>query len=263
MSEHCLSFNIAEDLLNLAKRLVQDKQALEKATLSATSATYITTHGVARTFKEEVKDKIKDKFISLNLDEATNNSYDKVLNVLVQFYDEEEGKIQLRHLGSRAQNVSTAKEILKSVESILAEYDVQWWQVVSALMDNCSTMRGVRGGVEALIREKNPNLLDISGDTVHMVSNAAKVLLTKVDDGLQAFCLDMYYDIEQSPKVKYLFQEVQSLLNITTAAKRLIRPITSRFLQMKEVTARVVSLLDPLTVYYYSFLTEEEKTKYR
>jgi len=263
MSEHCLPFSIAEDLLGLCQRLAQDKQALEKATLSATSATYITTHGVAKTFKEEVKGKIKGKYVSLNLDEATNNSYNKVLNVLVQYFDEEEGKIQLRHMGSRAQHISTAKDILKSVEDILAEYDVNWWQVVSVLMDNCSTMRGVRGGVEVLIREKNPNLLDISGDTVHMVSNAAKVLLTNVDEGVQEFCNDMYYDIEQSPKVKHLFQEVQSLLNMNSAAKHLIRPISNRFLQMKEVTSRVVSLLDPLTVYYYSFLVEEEKTRYR
>lgn len=79
ISENCLSFTIAEDLLNLAKRLSEDKQALEKATLSKTSATYITTHGVAKCFKDELKQKIKGQLVSLNLDEATNNNNDKVL----------------------------------------------------------------------------------------------------------------------------------------------------------------------------------------
>ena len=39
MTEHGLPFTIAEDLLSLVQRLAQDKQALEKATMSATSAT--------------------------------------------------------------------------------------------------------------------------------------------------------------------------------------------------------------------------------
>lgn len=95
-----------------------------------------------------------------------------MLNVLIKFYDEEENKNQLRHMGSRAHNISTAKDIMKSVESIFAEYDVKCWNVVSVLMDNCSTMRGVKGRVETLIGEKNPNLLDISDDSVRMVSNA-------------------------------------------------------------------------------------------
>jgi len=49
-----------------------------------------------------------------------------------------------------------------------------WNQDVSCLKDNCSTMRGVRGGVETLVRGENPNLLDISGCTVHMITNVAK-----------------------------------------------------------------------------------------
>ena len=119
ISEHCLSFNIAEDLLNLAKRLSQDKQALDKATLSKTSATYITTHGVAEHFKQEMKQKVKEKYVSLNIDEATNNNNDKVLNIMIQYFDEETNKVELRHLGTRIQNLSTAKDILWSVESVL------------------------------------------------------------------------------------------------------------------------------------------------
>lgn len=149
-----------------------------------------------------------------------------------------------------------------SIESVLVEYKIDWNQIISVLMDNCSTMRGVRGGVEALIREKNLNLMDISGDTVHMVNNVAKALLSHVDSSVQDFCSDIYYDIEESPKVREIFHEIQSLLNNGTV-KQLIRPISSRFLQMLDVCDRVVDLSDSLTVYYYSFLTEEEKASYR
>lgn len=122
--------------------------------------------------------------VSLNIDEATNNNND----VQYYMYYESENKVQWRHLGSRNQNLATASNIMDSTEFVLHEYDIEWWQVLSALMNNCSTMRGVRRGVEALIRKKNPNLLDISGDTIHMVNNAAKTLLSNVDSEMQDFC---------------------------------------------------------------------------
>lgn len=262
LSENHLPFTLAENLLAFAKRLSRDKQALEKTTISKSSATYINTHGVAKCMKDELKMKVKGKMVSLNIDEATNNNNDKILNILVQYYDESENKVQLRHLGSRSQNLATASNIMDSIESVLREYDIEWWQVLSVLMDNCATMRGVRGGVEALIRKKNPNLLDISGDTIHMVNNVAKTLLSNVDSAIQDFCGDIFYDIEESPKVREIFKEVQSLLNVSNP-KHLIRPISSRFLQMLDVTTRAVDMWDSLTIYYYSFLSDNEKRHYR
>jgi len=43
-----------------------------------------------------------------------------------------------------------------------SEYDIKWTQVLIVLMDNCSTMIGVKPGVETLVRQKNPHLLDVS-----------------------------------------------------------------------------------------------------
>lgn len=261
ISEHCLPFTMADELIKFAQRLSEDKPALDKTTLSKTSVTYINTHGVAEYMKEDLKRKLKGEMLSLNMDEATNNSNDKILNILVQFYDKEENKIELAHLGSRKQNLATARNIIESAESVLCEYEIQWSQVVSVLMDNCSTMRGVKSGVETLIREKNENLLDVSGDTVHMINNVAKTLLNNVDENVQLLCSDVYYDIEESPKVKEIFQELQTLMN-AKLPKHIIRPISSRFLQMLDVTSRMSEMLGYLTVYYYSFLTEEEKNKY-
>jgi hypothetical protein len=74
-------------------------------------------------------------------------------------------------------------------------------------------MRGVRGGVETLVREKNPNLFNVSGDTVHMVNNVAKTLMNCVDQTVTAFASDLFYDIEESPKVQEIFAKIQSLIN--------------------------------------------------
>lgn len=56
--------------------------------------------------------------VSLNVDEATNNNNDKLINILIQFYDDEESKVVLRNMGSRIQNRASAKDILDSLEKI-------------------------------------------------------------------------------------------------------------------------------------------------
>ena len=113
--------------------------------------------------------------------------------------------------------------------------------MISILMNNCSTMRGVRGGVETLCREGNKHPLYISGDTVHIMNNIAKALLSEMDSSIPNLCDDLHYDIEESPKIQKIFKEVQTLTNIkfhsknATQAMHLIRPFSSHFLQLLAV----------------------------
>ena len=44
---------------------------------------------------------LKDKMVSLNLDEANNNNNDKILNIIVQYYDLESSRVVIDHLGFR------------------------------------------------------------------------------------------------------------------------------------------------------------------
>ena len=52
--------------------------------LAKSSATYINTHGVVKSRKNVMKKKLKGQLLSLQADEATNNTY-KILNVNI-FY---------------------------------------------------------------------------------------------------------------------------------------------------------------------------------
>ncbi|GFR75242.1 hypothetical protein ElyMa_000450400 [Elysia marginata] len=65
------------------------------------------------------------------------------------------------------------------------------------------------------MRAKNQHLLDISGDTVHMVNNAAKKFFVGLDKDIFSvteMASDVYYDIEDSPKARKLFGQIQSTL---------------------------------------------------
>lgn len=260
IAETTMPYSLVPKLVSYVKRMAKDLPALRGVNMSRVNCMYTTTHGVAKSMKNDLTNILKDEALSLNIDEATNNAGDKVLNVLARYWDG--NQIVTNHLGSRIVNLATAENIVQAVEDVLDMYNIKWTQVVSCLMDNCSTMRGYKGGVEARIRQKNPHLLDIHGDTAHIVSNAAKKFCSQFDNYLEHFANSVFIDIQQQPKQKALFSEIHDILGITGASS-LIRPISSRFLQMRAVTDRLHAVIDALQIFYYSHLQDDEKKIYR
>lgn len=261
IAEHDLSLTMSQPLVDLVKSCAADRSALSRLSISNSHASYLCTYGLAARYRAELSSKLQGVHFSLNIDEATNANADRILNALIRYYDEEQGKVLTLHLGSRKANVADSATITNIVSDILATYFVKWDQTISVLLDNCNVMRGKKSGVETLIRRENPALLDISGDTVHMVSNGAKALFAPFAGFVEDFCRHVYCDIEKFPKQKEHFSELQSLLHLEP--KSLIRPIHTRFLQMLDVCNRVHELLDPLIVHYHSILAPAEKHKYR
>lgn len=76
-----------------------------------------------------------------------------------------------------------------------------------------------------LCSDENPNLPDIKGDTVKMVSKASKALMRSLHSKVDGLFSDVYYDIEKSPKQNVIFAEFQSLIHLSP--KAFIRPISS------------------------------------
>lgn len=79
LAEHNLSFTLAQTLVDLCKKVAGDKAALSR--MSNQLASYFNTHGITPEFKRQLSNKLKNDMFSLNMDEATNNNMDKVLNV--------------------------------------------------------------------------------------------------------------------------------------------------------------------------------------
>ena len=257
ISEHCLPFNLGPELLNLCKKASKEKLGLESATLSATSMTYATTHGVAEDVKKTLVHDMRDQFISLNLDEATMDSGDKVLNILAQYYQPDLGRCVIDLIGCKEINHAPAEKVIQVVD----ERQLRWSQIISILMDNCSVMRGQKEGVEPKARQRNKFLLDIDGDAVHKINNAAQKLFCSIEKfySMQTIASEIYADIENSPKQRLFFKEIQKLLGLNR--KMVLRPISNRFLQFKAVSERINELWDPLKLYYAASLEASEKDK--
>lgn len=103
---------------------------------------------------------------SLNVDEATTLNMDKILNVLVRFFDNESNRVITQHLASRKVNIANAPNLMLELKDVMQTYGLEWRQVTSILLDNYAVVRGKKSGLETQARKENPYLLDVSGETV-------------------------------------------------------------------------------------------------
>ena len=132
------------------------------------TASYTLTHGLARSVKLELHQKLKTTYFSINLDESTDNAGRKIVNVLVRFYDDAKGEVVTQLLGSYSESHATSANLFAGLAELLDDSDpkgdpdcsdpIPWTNVVSCLLDNCNTMRGKNSGLETLIRNENANL---------------------------------------------------------------------------------------------------------
>ena len=84
ITEHMLPYSLSGPLLELCKHFAKDPKALAITSMERVCATYTITHGIAHDVKDVLAKTLRDKTFSLNIDEATNNAGQQVLNVLVQ-----------------------------------------------------------------------------------------------------------------------------------------------------------------------------------
>lgn len=156
--------------------MAHDKPALQEVKLgSCDTASYKMIYGVAAALEESLLEELRTARFSLNIDEATSKTNKRMLAVLVSHYSPSAGKIVVHHLGAFSLTQVTAQGIFDELCSLFKTLELPWGNLVSILMDSCAVMRGSKGGLETLIRTKvAPQLLDIDGDSIHHIHNAAK-----------------------------------------------------------------------------------------
>ncbi|GBO10483.1 hypothetical protein AVEN_44165-1 [Araneus ventricosus] len=85
LAEKSLPFAVAPDLLELVKEMSKDRQALNRIIMHRNAASYKTRFRISKTVKEALFEDLQKEFFSLNLDESTNSSNQKIVTVLVNY----------------------------------------------------------------------------------------------------------------------------------------------------------------------------------
>ena len=77
------------------------------------------THGITPEFKKRISERLKNSMFSLNIDEATKQNMDKIIIVLVCFFDKEENGVKTQQLASRKMNIANASALWLELKDVI------------------------------------------------------------------------------------------------------------------------------------------------
>ena len=262
LAENSLPFTMAPVVINLAKDLSRDPQALSKLSMDRTSASYKMRYGLAKTYHDKTLENIRNSFFSLNIDESTSNNLMRVLTILVSYFSLTEQSVVVEHLSSLSCIHASSAAVYHEIVSVFEKHDIPFSNLMSVLMDSCNVMRGSKSGVEVKIRSnKAEHLLDIDGDTCHHIHNASKKFCKPFNNWVESFHASIFNDIKWSTDLRDYLKEICFLVDIKFTMPE--RFISHRWLSCYDVSVSNLLKLDAYSIFYFGFLTTDDKAKYK
>ena len=118
VAEHKLPFAMANNV-ELANEMMRDPLAAKTLKRSCTVAAYKLRDGLAKGLEEELIEKLKKCFFSLDLDEATSLTHHKVLTLSVSYFCHLKKEIVVEHLTSLNLPIVNSLKVYDAVETFL------------------------------------------------------------------------------------------------------------------------------------------------
>lgn len=195
------------------------------------------------------------------MDESTSRVHKSILTILAQYFSAERKKVVVEHFASIELSICDAETIYEKISSLIEGNEIPWGNLISVLFDSCNTMRGVKAGVESLIRKrKAPHLLHIGGDTCHTVNNSAKKFAEPFEKNIENLCDLLHFDL-QSVHQRSIFFSICEILGV----KKLVSTSQPdhRWTYVLPAIERILLLWDALLVHYFSWVKFSDRDLYK
>ena len=184
-----------------------------------------------------------------------------VLTILVSYFSLTEQSVVVEHLSSLSCIHASSAAVYHEIVSVFEKHDIPFSNLMSVLMDYCNVMRGSKSGVEVKIRSnKAEHLLDIDGDTCHHIHNASKKFCKPFNNWVESFHASIFNDIKWSTDLRDYLKEICFLVDIKFTMPE--RFISHRWLSCYVSVSNLLKL-DAYSIFYFGFLTTDDKAKYK
>lgn len=108
--------------------------------MNRTTASYFNYVCSWKTFEHDVIAMLKSTQFSLNMDESTNNIFQRVVTILISFYCPVMKQVKICHFGSRS-CVNVKRETLyDAFVNMIERNGIPWRNLI--LMNSCNVIRG-------------------------------------------------------------------------------------------------------------------------
>ena len=253
--KHNISFMSNDHASNLFQKMFSDSQIAKKFTCARTKTTAIVKTALSPYYSERVFESMRSSPFSLMMDESNDKS-DKSCIILSTFLDPKIGEVRTRFVGMPVVNIGTAANLFEALNESLAKYGLGFSNAVAFMSDTTNVMKGKRSGVQKLIRDENPFLLDV-GCICHLADLTVKAGMKTMPVDIDQLFIDIFYYFHHSSKRKQHFAD-QWCSMFTTEPESILKHCPTRWVSILRCVKRYLKQFDGLRSFFLS--CEEAET---
>ena len=221
VTKHNLSFQSSDHATKLFHRMFPDSEIAKKFAWGHTKTAAIIKHGLAPHYHEQTVHNMS-RFFSVLIDES-NEKNDKSCIILVRVLDINAGDIRTRFLDMPIVSVGTAQNLFVALKESLHRNNLDFSKCIAFMSDTTNVMKGARSGVQQLIKNECPQVLDV-GCICHLADLTVKAGMKALHVDIDQLFVDVFYSYHNS-KRKQQFCDLRCPL-FTSEPHSMVEPFT-------------------------------------
>ena len=248
VTKHNLSFQSSDHATKLFHRMFSDSEIAKKFACGHTKTAAIIKHALAPHYHEKTVHDMSN-FFSVLMDES-NDKTDKSCIILVRVLDLEVGDIRTRFLDMPVVNIGTAQNLFAALKESLSRNHLDFSKCIAFMSDTTNVMKGARSGVQRLIRNECPHVLDV-GCICHLADLTVKAGIAALPVNIDQLFIDVFYYFYHSSKRKQEFCDLWCSL-FTSEPQTILKHCTTRWLSLLRCVGRFIDQFEGLKSYFLS-----------
>lgn len=246
------SFASLTDLSQIYSEIFEDSDIAKGIKLSDKKARYMLNFGLAPYFKSLLFKDITESYYVIHFDETTTKQVKKQLDIYVSYWSNMKGSMVISYCESYFLGHADSDTILENVLKFIENNDLSLGKLLQISMDgpnvNLSLLQKLNN---ALSKKSLPPLLNIGTCNLHIMHNALRKGLGKLEFDIDKFALDVHQWFRASPARKEDFHSLQvELLDEALANHVFLRHVDTRWLTLGPVCDRLIEQYEVLKQYF-------------
>ena len=184
------------------------------------------------------------------LKDESNDAINKSCIIVVRTLDEKVGDVRTRFLEMPVVNISTASNLFVAVQKSLADKSLDFSNAIAFMSDTTNVMKGMRLGVQKLVKDKNPDILYV-GCICHLADLVIKAGMKGLPIDIDQLFIDVFYHFYSSSKRTQEFEDNwRDMFN--TEPDVILKHCHTRWLSLLRCIGRFLVQIDRLISYFNS-----------
>jgi hypothetical protein len=254
------SFLNADGLVPWFQCIFPDSAIAQNMTLGPNKMSYLISDGLGPYFAAQTVGEIKRSkaYFTLHFDETMNAQVKKQMDVLVRFWCEGKGEVQVRYLSSIMFGHAKAVDVVAELMALLDRHSIPLEQLLSLGMDGPNVNKSIQAKIDKVKRENGlpPLVMCPKSCLLHTCHNSFVKGMKEFGLESENLANQIFYFFKRSPTRRHDLLDIQEALGLDE--NMAIRHLPSRWLTLVPALERIIKMKGSLVGVFKELLKTDK-----